>query len=334
MPRILFVHSNPSRFVVIDRDLLAQRWEVHEWYQRSRWIDLPGLWAAVRKSDVVFGWFASWHTFVPVTMAWLLGKPVVQVSGGYDVANLPEIGYGHQRGGLRRFVSRWIIHRATRLVTNSYYSQQEIMTNVGLPAEQIHVVHHGLPDAPGAPPTGPRKPIVLSVGNVNHSNLTRKGHLPFIQASKLVPEMTFVLAGKWQDDAIDLLKAEAGPNVVFTDWLDAETLDRYFRESMVYVQASQHEGFGVSVVEAMLAGCIPVSSRMGALPEVIGDVGVYIAANEPAAVADGIRQALRIGDAGRAAVRERALRHFSLDMRGRGLSTMVEEALAARRSPS
>ena len=24
------------------------------------------------RADIVFGWFASWHTFFPITLAWLL----------------------------------------------------------------------------------------------------------------------------------------------------------------------------------------------------------------------------------------------------------------------
>jgi glycosyltransferase involved in cell wall biosynthesis len=328
MPKVLYVHGHLSRFVQIDRDLLAERWEVREWHQRSRRIDWPGLFAAVRSCDVVFGWFASWHTFGPVTLAWLLGKPIVQVSGGYDVANMPEIGYGHQRGGLRRWMSRWVIRRATRLLTNSYYSRHEIVTNLGLPLERIRVLYHGVPDPLGALPSIPRKPMVLTVGAVDHSNLIRKGHRAFVRAARLLPDMMFVLAGKWQDDAVDELKRDASPNVLFTDWVDDATLTGYLRQAMVYVQASQHEGFGMAVAEAMLAGCIPVVTRAGALPEVVGNTGVYLADAEPETIANGIREAVKMSEAARTVARERVTKEFSLAMRGAGLHALVEEALA------
>ena len=64
------------------------------------------------RADLVFGWFASWHTFFPITLAWLLRKPSVQIIGGFDTANMPDIGYGYQQGGLRRWASRWIMRRA------------------------------------------------------------------------------------------------------------------------------------------------------------------------------------------------------------------------------
>ena len=72
----------------------------------------------VLRRDLVFAWFASWHTFFPVTLAWLLRKPSVLIIGGFDTANMPDIGYGHQRGGLRMHASRWIFSRAGRLITH------------------------------------------------------------------------------------------------------------------------------------------------------------------------------------------------------------------------
>ena len=55
------------------------------------------------RADVVFGWFASWHTFFPITLAWLLRKPSVLIIGGFDTANMPDIGYGYQQGGAAPF---------------------------------------------------------------------------------------------------------------------------------------------------------------------------------------------------------------------------------------
>ena len=54
----------------------------------------------------VVGWFASWHTFWPLTFAWLLRKPSLLIVGGFDTANVPEIGYGYQQGGMTKRLSR------------------------------------------------------------------------------------------------------------------------------------------------------------------------------------------------------------------------------------
>ena len=153
--RILYVHSRKASFVAIDREILAERYEIEDLYQPGR---VPPLWRVLRgvlRADLVFGWFASWHTFFPVTLAWLLRKPSVMIIGGFDTANMPDIGYGYQQGGLRRQASRWIMNRATRLVTNSEYSRGEIERNTPIPPERVTVLHHGVPDPFGDLGGGP-----------------------------------------------------------------------------------------------------------------------------------------------------------------------------------
>ena len=117
MARILFVYSRESSFISIDRAILGRRWELREWRQERPLVNLPALALAVWRSDLVFGWFASWHTFWPVTLAWLLRKPSVLVVGGVDTARMPEIGYGLQQRPFFRGLSRWVMRRASRLVT-------------------------------------------------------------------------------------------------------------------------------------------------------------------------------------------------------------------------
>jgi glycosyltransferase involved in cell wall biosynthesis len=327
--RLLYVHSRKASFVAIDRDILAERFEIEDLYQPGR---VPNPLAVIRgvlKADLVFGWFASWHTFLPITLAWLLRKPSVMVIGGFDTANMPEIGYGHQRGGLRRHASRWIFRRATRLITNSSYSLSEIERNTPIPPERVTVVHHGVPD-PFKQAPGEKERSALTVGAIDRSTLVQKGQLPFVQAASELPDVRFVFAGKWLDDAVDELRAVAPPNVELTGWLSDDELHAAYRRSAVYVQASRHEGFGLAVAEAMLAGCVPVVMNVTAMPEVVGDAGVLIESQEPAAVADGIRRALAMGPDAAARARARILTTFPMESRRDGILRVVDEALAGR----
>ncbi|MGH2713083.1 MAG: glycosyltransferase, partial [Thermoleophilaceae bacterium] len=292
--RILYVHSRKASFVAIDREILAERFEVEDLYQPGRLPNLPNALRGVLRADLVFGWFASWHTFLPVTLAWLLRKPSVMVIGGFDTANMPDIGYGHQRGGPRRHASRWIFRRATRLITNSTYSLSEIERNTPIPPARVTVVHHGVPDPFGDEP-GPKERAALTVGAIDRTTLVQKGQLPFVQAARELPDVRFVFAGGWLDDAVEELRAAAPPNVELTGWLSDEDLHAAYRRAAVYVQASRHEGFGLAVAEAMLAGCVPVVVNVTAMPEVVGDAGVLIESQEPPAVADGVRRALALG---------------------------------------
>jgi glycosyltransferase involved in cell wall biosynthesis len=325
-PRILFVCPSDASFIRVDREVLAERWPVEVWRQPGRFANpvrlLPMFWRA----DLVVGWWASWHTFWPFTLAALFRKPSLLIVGGFDTANMPEIGYGYQQGGARRPLSRWVMRRATKLVTNSHYSQGEIERNIGFPPERVEVVHHGVPDPYGElPPDEGRRRLALSVGFVTRDNLEIKGHRAFVEAAAQLPDVEFVLAGPWKDDGVDVLRAKATPNVTLTGWLERDELDQLFREASVYVQPSHHEGFGIAVAEAMLAGCVPVVTRAGALPEVVDDAGIQVDGDEPAVVADGIRRALEAGPQARAAARERILTAFPVDVRRQGLWAAVEE---------
>jgi glycosyltransferase involved in cell wall biosynthesis len=334
MKRILYVHSRKASFVAIDREILAERYEIEDYYQPGRWPRPSRLIAGVWRADLVFCWFASWHSFFPITLAWLLRKPSVQIIGGFDTANMPDIGYGHQQGGVRRWASRWIMRRAGRLVTNSEYSRNEIAANTPFRPEDVAVVHHGVPDPFGSiDESRPRERLALNVGAVDAGTLVQKGQLPFVMAARLLPDVRFVLAGKWLDDSIDVLRSVAGPNVEFTGWLSDEELTDLYARAGAYVQPSRHEGFGLAVAEAMLAGCVPVVVNVTAMPEVVGDAGVLIPSQDAQAVADGIVKALDAGPQGAARARDRILGEFPLQIRRDGILAVVGEELGSRRPP-
>jgi glycosyltransferase involved in cell wall biosynthesis len=332
--RILYVHSRKASFVAIDREILAERFEVEDLYQPGRLPNPLRVVAGVRRADLVFGWFASWHTFLPITLAWLLRKPSVLVIGGFDTANMPDIGYGHQRGGLRRLASRWIFGRAGRLVTNSSYSLSEIERNTPIPPRSVTVVHHGVPDPFGDEP-GDKQRVALTVGAIDRTTLVQKGQLPFVRAAGELPDVRFVFAGAWLDvHAVEELRAAASANVELTGWLSDEALRAAYRSAAVYVQASRHEGFGLAVAEAMLAGCVPVVMNVTAMPEVVGDAGVLIESQRPADVAEGVRRALALGpDAARRA-RERILIAYPMKRRREGILRVADEALGASAPPA
>jgi glycosyltransferase involved in cell wall biosynthesis len=330
--QILFVYSRPASFVEIDLELLRERWEVREWAQPGRYANPATVAKAVRQADLVFGWFASWHTLLPFTFARLFGKPSVLVTGGFDTANMPEIGYGYQRGGATKRFASSIIRSATRLVAASEYARDEVVRNVGVRPEDVSVVYHGVPDPFGELPLGEREAVVLTVGQVGWLTYERKGLRPFVQAARLAPELRFVLVGAWLDDAVDRLRDLGGGNVEYTGRVSDEELTAWYRRSSVYVQASRHEAFGMSVAEAMLGGCLPVVARAGALPEVVGDVGVQLDRGDAEAIAEAARQLVGSGEAERSRARDRVLQRFPVEARREGLYAAVEEALSRGRA--
>ena len=194
MSRILFVHSRKASFVAADRAILAEHHDIDDLYQPGRLPNPLRVIRGVLRADLVLGWFASWHTFFPITLASILRKPSVMIVGGFDTANMPDIGYGYQRGGLRRWASRLIMH--------SHYSLSEIERNTPIPPERVTVLHLGVPDPFGEAPAD-RERMALTVGAIDRTTLVQKGQLAFVEAARELPDVRFVLAGKWLDDAVD-----------------------------------------------------------------------------------------------------------------------------------
>ena len=75
----------------------------------------------------------------------------------------------------------------------------------------------------------------------------------------------------------------------------------------------------------MLAGCIPVTTRHGALPEVVGNAGIYISSNKPEEIAAAIEQGLTLNGTCRQQAREQILTHFPLEKRQQGLYELVSQ---------
>ena len=76
--------------------------------------------------------------------------------------------------------------------------------------------------------------------------------------------------------------------VTFTGYATDAAVAAAYTTADVLVVTSEHEGFGVPVVEAMAAGLPVVAYDQGAVPEVLGDSGVLVASRDPYDLADAV----------------------------------------------
>jgi glycosyltransferase involved in cell wall biosynthesis len=70
-------------------------------------------------------------------------------------------------------------------------------------------------------------------------------------------------------------------------------LGAHYRAADVYVSASDHEGFGVPLVEAMYHGVPVVAYGSTAVPETLGDGGLCLADKSPSALATAVHRVCR-----------------------------------------
>jgi glycosyltransferase involved in cell wall biosynthesis len=220
------------------------------------------------------------------------------------------------RRGPFRHVERGLVRLADRVVAITESLRRFTVERVGVPAAKVETIHYGLDDLPR--PWGANPPDAVPPGArilLATSRLVRqKGIDVAIRALPLLPgEDVLVVLGEGPERAaLERLAAELG--VAERVFLPGRVPDvaAWLRRASVYVHPARWEGFGLGVLEAMLAGLPVVAARVSSLPELVadGETGLLVPPDDPQALADAVRAARpELGAAGR----ERARRDFSVE---------------------
>lgn len=324
--QIAYVRNMQNTFTDIDENLLKARYDVRTLYLPNKTLSLIGETSRFLKTaDVVVAWFASWHSLPAFLLAKMRGIPRVLITGGYDVAIEPSIEYGLRRGGMGYVISEGVFRLTTLALPFSHTAYQETLRNTPLSSENTRVLPLGVPDHEAFQLPSRKEPIAITIGGVNRVSVRRKGIRHFVEAAQYLPYIKFVVVGKQGDDSIDELRAIASSNVEFTGYVTDDELLQLLQRASVYVQASQHEGFGLSVAESMLARCVPVVTKLGSLPEVVGDMGLFLDETEPSHIAEQIEVAMKTQESRGEIARQYVLDHFSVARRAEGLYQAIDE---------
>jgi len=144
-------------------------------------------------------------------------------------------------------------------------------------------------------------PFLFNIAWSGSLNLERKGVFILLEAIAILAKrgesVSLVLAGREGDgkgllgQSIQRLNIE--PHVQLLGEITKEKKIELLGSCVLYVQPSKYEGFGLALAEAMASGAACLVTPVGALPEVVGDAGDYVAANSPSLLADRISYLLR-----------------------------------------
>ncbi len=285
--------------------------------------------------DLYFSWWATTSIF-PLIKATVFHKPLIVVAGGSEVVHLAEEPTAAAFRNKPLFVQaavRLCLRHATRVLCVSQNIKHEVDA---LGATHSMVVYHGIDTDTYKPQIRQKDNIIFTISHVTHNHIKRKRLLEIIEAAKIVlskfPDYRFVIAGA-ATPAIDTLAARIRQigvtrNVIIVERMtEREKLDT-FAKSKVYLQPTLHEGFGVSIAEAMSCGVPVVTSRVAAVPEVVGDCGLYVDPYDVEDIAakvimlledEGLRKDLSVRG------RRRIVERFSYEKRKETLSRLIQE---------
>jgi len=227
-------------------------------------------------------------------------------------------------------------HRAFRVITVSEDSRRDIAAWAGVAAERIVVAGNGV--SPGFRGQGDRfaldRPYVLYVGSRSpHKNVPAL--LRAFAASGLAAHTALLLSGA-PDDRTRRWMKEAGlgdAEVRFAGAIPENRLPDYYRGALALAIPSLAEGFGLPALEAMACGTPVLAARRGALPEVVGDAGVFVDPTRPEAIAAGLKR-IASDDALRAQLARRGLERaarFRWDDAAARVFDVLQAAAEARR---
>jgi len=216
------------------------------------------------------------------------------------------------RAGTFRFVERALARRAARIIAITHSLARFQVERVGLPAAKVEVIHYGLDDVPQAWGTNPPDPVppdarvLLCVCRLE----PQKGVDVAIRALPEILGAHLVVLGEGQQrPALEQLARELDVPV----YLPGRVPDvaAWLRRASVLVHPVRWEGFGLALLEAMLASLPVVATRVSSIPEIVadGETGLLIPPDDASALAAAVNRVLENpGDyGGRGNVRARAV---------------------------
>lgn len=248
------------------------------------------------------------------------GVAPLAIGGPPTVVTLHDLQYlaypDYFSAGKRRYLATMTgqsLRRARVTMMPSRFTRDEAIRRFGLPVGRTAVVPPRL--SRWSAPTAAARARVRSTYRLAGefvlypaATYPHKNHLllldAFARVSRGRPDVTLVLTGATGAGAWGSARSSAGElteriaRLGLTDrvrtlgYLPRDDLPALYAEAAALAYPSRYEGFGLPVVEAMLAGCPVVAADATALPEVVGDGGLLVDPDDVTAWADALRAVL------------------------------------------
>ncbi|MEU9338706.1 glycosyltransferase family 4 protein [Streptomyces sp. NPDC048290] len=263
-----------------------------------------------------------------------------------DAADTWQRRYAVRRWYAFTRMQKRVARRLPAVLTVSGTSRTEIVDQLGVRPDRVHVVHIGADTDLFSPdPSVPRVPgrIVTTAS----ADVPLKGLVHLVEALAKVraehPAAHLVVVGTRPTGgpvAQALTRYGLEGAVEFVKGISDADLVDLVRSAEAACVPSLYEGFSLPAAEAMATGTPLVATTGGAIPEVAGPDGetcLAVPPGDPGALAAGLSRLLgdadlrtRLGTNGR----DRVLRHFTWARAAQGTVARYREAVARRPAPA
>lgn len=178
------------------------------------------------------------------------------------------------------------IRSARHIITCSEYSKKDIVETMGINEDKITVIPWGIDHNTFFAETdkpyikcklleqyGLDRPFFLSVS----CDAGRKRTPALIDAYKTLknPQNDLVLV--WSNPPSEILDKIADNNRIhILKNISNQSMRYLYNTATASINPTSYEGFGLPILEAMACGCLAVTCRNSSLPEVGGDIALYL----------------------------------------------------------
>ncbi|OGS99133.1 MAG: hypothetical protein A3F73_03675 [Gallionellales bacterium RIFCSPLOWO2_12_FULL_59_22] len=233
---------------------------------------------------------------------WLIPQGLVAVAARLISGRVPALlctAHGSDllglRGALFSALKRLVMHRSDAVTVVSL-AMKERAASLDIKPDKITVIPMGVDTANDFVPGGQasrRNHELLFVGRLVSSKAVDIliGAMPAILAE--YPEATLTIAGDGPEKGwLETLAQTLGVagRVSFLGAVANPALPELYRRAAIFVSASQEEGFGLTLVEALACGCAVIAADLPAIRDVIihQDTGLLVAQQDPEAFAGAV----------------------------------------------
>jgi glycosyltransferase involved in cell wall biosynthesis len=292
MKELLFVYPKKVSFIDLDIDLLSSEFKIHQnYYSWNKKIFVPFfiihqfffILFKAKKFHAILISFGGYWALIPTLMGKVFGKPVYIIIHGSDAVSFPELNYGSFRTKLLSIVLNFCYSKADRLLPvseslvyteNSFYKKNIILKqgfSVELPnlKTPYSVIYNGF-DLEKWYLSDYKQNTFIAV--FSESQFELKGGDLILAIADSFPNYNFKIVGLKRPNFIE----HKPVNVQFMGRKSSEELALEYSLAKYYFQLSSFEGFGCSLCESMLSGCIPIVSSVNILPSIVGDTGYIL----------------------------------------------------------
>lgn len=315
----------PNVTVVGDSLRPSESFRNHLWEQ----FKLPSL-AKKYKIDIL-------HSPANVAPLFYRGKSIVHIHDLCFVVN-PQW-YSFSFRTMYNLIIPRLAHRATRVITNSNNSKNDLLQYFGLPAEKVSLVYWAVDETFSVPPPPSQRvelpndaaDYILYVGSLEprkNINILIEAFEELRAANPDLKTKLILIGGESPLFATVRLKAKRfRDEVIFKGFVRDDELKEYYRCARLVAYPSLYEGFGLPPLEAMASGAPVVTSYTSSIPEVVGRAALMVDPHERGQLVEAMYRVLTdpvLAQALRDAGREQVLR-FNWHRVARGVLAVYYE---------